>query len=355
MIRHTFKKDWKLLWPMVVGVALINLIERVIRSNIGFRIDPFSPLQRMSWIFEPVSLLAIGILIVTIVQQDALPGLRQDWLVRPVQRRDLMLSKILFIVLAVQCPIFITEVGQGLATGFLLPQSLGAPFSRSLWMLLAMDLPLLAFATLTRNLVEAVGAGLVVFLGASFFTTSTMRLAAFSGIAWVADSLQLIWCALAVAIVLGLQYYRRKTVRARWMYGGAVLVWLFAQLLPWQAAFAVQERFSPSPAAADSVQIGFDPGLRERFKLLPGRDTRVFGRPVMVIYVPLRVTDGGYSGMLIADRMTARFTGPDGRVVDLGSQLSSDRLTRGESYQETGIPADVYERIKDRPVRMEMD
>jgi hypothetical protein len=169
MIWHIFKKDWKLLWPMVVGVALINMIERVILSNMSsFRNDLFSPLERMSMMLGPVSLLAIAILIVTIVQQDALPGLRQDWLVRPVRRRDLMLSKILFIVLAVQGPIFITEVGQGLAAGFSLPQSLGAPVSRSLWMLLAMDLPLLAFATLTRNVMEAIGAGLAVALGAAF-------------------------------------------------------------------------------------------------------------------------------------------------------------------------------------------
>jgi hypothetical protein len=354
MIRHIFKKDWKLLWPLVAAVALINLIHRVILSNMGiFRSDPFSALGRLSMIFEPIGLFATAILIVMVVQQDALPGLRHDWLVRPIRRRDLMLSKILFVALMVQGPIFITEVGQGLAAGFSLPPSVGGPLSRSLWMLLGMDLPLLAFATLTRNLMEAIGAGLVVALGYGFFSTSTLNLHEFpSGTAWVGASLQLVWGVLGVAAVLGLQYYRRKTIRARWVFGGSALVWLFAQFLPWQAAFALQERLSSRPAAASPVQIAFDPGLgRIKVPL-----TMVIGvTPRTDIYVPLRVTDGGYSGMLIADRMTAHLAEPDGRAIGLARGIRSDTLPRGESYQLMTLPPDVYDRVKDRPVRMEMD
>src|SRR5580658_5482168 len=166
MVWHIFKKDWKLLWPMVVGVALINVIQRVILSSLGwFAFDRVSPLRNISYFFGEISLFATALLVVTVVLQDAIPGLRQDWLIRPIPRRDLMLSKILFVVLLAQCPIFITEAGQGLAAGFPFWKSVGAPFSRSLWMLLVLDLPLLAFATLTRSLTEAIGAALAVFLG----------------------------------------------------------------------------------------------------------------------------------------------------------------------------------------------
>jgi hypothetical protein len=354
MVWHIFQKDWKLLWPMVVGVALINLIHRVILSNMGiFRSDPLSPLSNLSGIFEPICLFATAILVVMVVQQDALPGLRHDWLVRPIRRRDLMLSKILFVALMVQGPIFIAEVGQGLAAGFSLPQSLGGPLSGSLWLLLGMDLPLLAFATLTRNLMEAIGAGLLVVLGYAFFSTPTLNLGEYSpGVAWIGGSVRLVWGVLAVAVVLGLQYYRRKTIRARWVFGGSALVWLLAQLLPWQAAFAIQQRLSPRPAAANPVQIAFDPSFG-RIKL--PRSTVIGRFPRTDIYVPLRVTDGGYSGMLIADRMTAHLAEPDGRAIGLGLGIRSDTLTRGESYQLMTLPADVYDRVKDRPVRMEMD
>ena len=63
-------------------------------------------------------------------------------------------------------------------------------------------------------------------------------------VAWVIDSAQTAWGLPAVAVVLGLQYYRRKTIVARWGFGSTALVWLFVQLLPWQPALAIQERFS---------------------------------------------------------------------------------------------------------------
>jgi hypothetical protein len=356
MVWHIFKKDWKLLWPMVVGVALINVIQRVILSSIGwFAFDRVSPLTNMSYFFGGISLLATALLVVIVVLQDAIPGLRQDWLIRPIRRRDLMLSKILFVVLLAQCPIFITEVSQGLAAGFSLGISVGAPFSRSLWMLLALDLPLLAFATLTRNLTEAIGAALAVFLGFGMITTP--MLGWFLGnatIAWVIDSIQLIWGLLAVAAVLGLQYYGRKIIPARWVYGGAALVWLCAQLLPWQAAFAIQERLSPQPEAANSVQISFDPSLGR----LPrkGFDTRFFvmsepQRDVR-LYVPLRMSDVGAGRLLNVDQMTARVTGPGGQAIELPRIPAR---SYAEAHQLTFVPVSIYNGMKDQPVRLDLD
>src|SRR5580658_5037392 len=156
MVWHIFRKDLKLLWRMVIGVALINLIHRAIQSGAGiFRNATLSPAVLLSGMLGTVSVLATGVLIVMVVQQDPIPGLTQDWLVRPIRRRDLLLSKALFVALMVQGPIFLIEVSQCLAAGFPLGPSLAAPLSRSLWMFFAMDLPVLAFATLCRSLAQA--------------------------------------------------------------------------------------------------------------------------------------------------------------------------------------------------------
>jgi hypothetical protein len=356
MIWHIFKKDWKLLWPMVAGVALINVIHRVILSNIDwFRFDGPSPLRNMSYLFGEISLFATALLVVTVVLRDAIPGFRQDWLIRPIRRRDLMLSKILFVVLLAQCPIFITEVGQGLAAGFPFWQSVSAPFSRSLWMLLAFDLPLLAFATLTRNLTEAMCAALAVFLGLGLFITPMLfRVLGNAAIAWVVDSIQLIWGSLAVAAVLGLQYYGRKIIPARWVCGGAALVWLCAQLLPWQAAFAVQQRVSSEPEAANPVQITFVPGLGR----LPrkGFDTTFFvmSEPQrdVLLYVPLRMSNVGAGRLLNVDQMTARVTGPGGQAIELPR---IPPRSYAEAHQLTVVPVSIYNGMKDQPVRLDMD
>jgi len=356
MVWHIFKKDWKLLWPMVVGVALINLVERVILSNVGwFEYDRISPLRNMSYVFGELGLFATALLVVTVVLQDAIPGLRQDWLIRPIRRRDLMLSKILFVVLVAQCPIFVTEVGQGLAAGFPLWQSVGAPFSRSVWMLLALDLPLLAFATLTRNLTETISAAVAVLLGFALFTTPMLgRAMGNAAIAGVVDSIQLIWGLLAVGAVLGLQYYGRKIIPARWVYGGAALVWLCAQLLPWQPAFAIQQRVSLQPEASNSVQITFDPGLG---RLPPkGFDTRFFvmSEPQrdVLLYVPLRMSNVGAGRLLNVDQMTARVTGPGGQAIELPH---SPPRSYADAHQLTLVPVSIYNGIKDQSVRLEMD
>ena len=258
MIWHIMRKDWKLFWPLVVGVALIGWIERIADSSWGVFRERLAALAMMTVYLGPLSLLAVAILIVLVVQADAIPGLRQDWLVRPIRRKDLLLSKLLFVALLVQGPIFVAEVIQGLAAGFPLSQAIGAPLSRSLSMFLMFDLPVLTFAGLTRNVLEALGAALAVGVGVALCVNANFSLHPESmldmtgGVSWVTDTLQTTWGMIAAAGLLLLLYFRRKTNFARWIFGAATAVWLFAALLPWQAAFAVQERFSPQPSAGES-------------------------------------------------------------------------------------------------------
>jgi hypothetical protein len=365
MIWHIFRKDWKLLWPIVVGLTLVNLIQRVILSRSGpLGIVRISPWTIMSGFFGEVLLLATAVLVVVVVQQDAIPGLRQDWLVRPIRRRDLLLAKMLFVVLLVQGSIFLGEVIQALGAGFSLEQSLAVPLSRSVWMVLAVDLPLLAFATLTRNLMETIGAAVVVGLGFSFFMTSTLAANPASpnetGFSWVVDSMRGLWSVLVVGIILALQYFRRKTIRARWLYGSAGMVWLFAQLLPWQAAFAVQERLSPQPAAANPIQILFEPGSGRAPKLERGVMSPRFpfkGAGDVVLWLPLHAGSVGANQMLIAEHVTARITEAGGKVSELGNEREANFywVHRWDRYKPLWVPEDIYKRVKDRPARLEID
>jgi len=361
MVWHIFRKDLKLLWRMVVGVALLNLMHRAILSSVGpFGSGGVSPLV-LSGMLGTVSLLATGVLIVMVVQQDPIPGLTQDWLVRPIRRRDLLLSKVLFVALMVQGPILLTEVCQCLAAGFPIGASLAAPLSRSVWMFLAMDLPVVAFATLTRSLVQAAGAGIAVVVGYALLTQATILYtnSLFNRI-WVTDAAQAAWGLAGVAAVLALQYSRRKTTRARWVYGAAALVWLFVQFLPWQPAFAIEKRLSPQPAAADAVQIAFDPAF--------GRFHRPAGQPAPVVFrasratsdvdvwAPLRVSGVSEGQILTNDGAVGRLIGPGGTMIDLGrSGMPIPWDLRGPFHYLIFIPKDIYNRLKDQPVALEID
>jgi len=296
-----------------------------------------------------------------VVQQDPIPGLTQDWLVRPIRRRDLLLSKVVFVALLVQSPIFLIEVGQCLAAGFPIGPSLAAPLSRSVWVFLAMDLPVLAFATLTRSLAQAAGAAIAVVVGFALVTQATILYtsSSFNGI-WVTDAAQVAWGLAGVAAVLAIQYYRRKTTSARWMYGGAALVWLFVQFLPWQPAFAIERRLSSQPAVADAVQIAFDPAFG-RFHGPAGQPAPVSARASRAtsdpyVWAPLRVSGVSEEQMLINDGAGGRLIGPGGTTIDLGrSGMPIPWDLRGPFHYLIFIPKDIYNRLKDQPVGLEID
>ena len=104
-----------------------------------------------------------GFLIAAAVHHDAVPGAKQDWLIRPVKRRDLLLAKFVFVLVVVHGPMLAADLTEGLAFGFPFGQSLGAAVSHGLYLLITWSIPVLAFASLTRNAMEAIVGGVVLF------------------------------------------------------------------------------------------------------------------------------------------------------------------------------------------------
>src|SRR5438034_11129806 len=91
MIWHICKKDLKLLWPFVLGAAGIQ----VTSAGLCYAMDHIrvtEALLNISNLLQLGALLASALLIATVVHLDAIPGVRQDWLVRPLSRRDLLLE-----------------------------------------------------------------------------------------------------------------------------------------------------------------------------------------------------------------------------------------------------------------------
>src|SRR5687767_11876450 len=114
MVWHFFKKDFRLLWPMALALAAAQALCAARTSVLGHFNEPTALYHLTS--FLPV-LVLLGIVLVTIsaVHQDPLPGIRQDWLTRPVRRRDVWLSKVVFVLLLVVTPIFAIDVVEQLS------------------------------------------------------------------------------------------------------------------------------------------------------------------------------------------------------------------------------------------------
>jgi hypothetical protein len=118
MVWHIFKKDWKLTWVFVLVVSVVHWIDSAIMYKLGlFGEDPM--LEMLADAVPMLAFFGSMFLIGAIVHLDSIPGVRQDWLVRPISRRDLVVEKFFFVVLMVNGPIFAEVLLQGLKQIFL--------------------------------------------------------------------------------------------------------------------------------------------------------------------------------------------------------------------------------------------
>lgn len=361
MMLHILKKDWQLLWKAVVGVAIVNAVPRLLPLIVGGYEYGRNPLADMANVFRLVALLASSILIVLAVHQDALPGLRQDWLIRPVARRDLLLSKLLFVALLLQGPIFMADLCAELADGLPLWPSIWAALSASLLFFIAFDLPLVAIAALTRNLIEVAGAALLVLFGyvLLFVVPADFPSTMGTGISWITDWTRTAWSLAVTAVILTLQYRRRKTTAARWTWGAGFMVWLLLQFLPWQAAFAIEEKLSSAPADANSVHIAFAPerGRLHREPPNPGsiRFRKNVAQRATFLYIPIRIAGTNNQQMLLTDRAELRFTTLAGTPVSIEPEAARGNFQENPNYQAISVSADRYDRVKDQHLRLDID
>src|SRR5262245_23817444 len=100
MVRHILRKDVTLSWPLVSGFSVLYALVALARFTAGRFLQGF-PGTPLSFLV----LLAAATLMTFAVQQDPIPGMRQDWLVRPIRRRDVFLAKLLFAIVFVQGPV----------------------------------------------------------------------------------------------------------------------------------------------------------------------------------------------------------------------------------------------------------
>ena len=201
MIWHIFKKDLRLLWRYALGLAVVQGLTTVAIYRMDEGVDDLQAL----WQFVLIGgLLGALVLIAVVVHQDAIPGVRQDWLARPIRRRDLLAAKLLFVVLWMSGPAFLTNWLAAMAHGFSWEKSLSAALAYSIPMLIGYYLPFLGFASLMRNLTETVVGvvvAIIVLVELQSFAKQAggLRLAQFgSGTDWVVDWAELLCCCAAL-------------------------------------------------------------------------------------------------------------------------------------------------------------
>lgn len=380
MIWHIFKKDWKLLWPYAAGLAALHFALVLALLRIGrFGATPLDggfgemalgcdhTFFRLTTVFPILSALAMAFVITAIVQQDAIPGVRQDWLVRPIRRLDLFLAKVLGVVLMVLAPIFAADLTGALLNGFSIGQSINAAFCHGLWALFSLVPVVFALASVTRNVMEAVVGGTAV-AGIFFYVANLWRLgnapldASFiihRSVDWIDQVIRFGLLLIGVAVLLGLQYSLRKTFVSRLLIACAVPILLLVPAVPWQTAFALEQRLSPSPGAGNAIRISFVPDQVPAVR--PAGPSLYDGRSDSVVLLPIRVTGAPGNAILHDDTSTVRITTADAKAETLpyrvGFQCRNESPSTGEKTISYAIrvPRQLFARIADQPLRVDID
>jgi hypothetical protein len=397
MIWHIVKKDSRLLWPLALLIGALEWILDAImlsRGRFDMRIiAPYADAGRSAGLMNLVSVvgsLGMALLVIVIVQQDSLPGVRADWLVRPIKRRDLLLAKLLSVIILVTIPTLLGDVAEGLAYGFSAKQSFGAALWRSGHMLATTLIPVFAVAAVTKNLLEAIVGASVIEVGvqliSSFMTGYNFMLAPYAQIstAWIdyfVNTMALL--AGATALIL-FQYFRRKTLIARVM---VVAIALAVQLIPRVSsanALAIQRRLSPDPQAGKAIHVEFVADRSAAVERMPGPFAPQNSGDIFVV-LPMRVTGLPNPSVLYGDGSRVKLILASGEVIDLryqmGLQIRREFVAGGADQQvielrgpgggsvttDRGfitdkpvtwgirVPLVLYRRIKDEPVRVEIE
>jgi hypothetical protein len=371
MIWHIFKKDFRLLWPFAAAAAALQFGVAAIFFKLGhFNSVPLlADLIDLCWI---LAYLGTGFLIFTAVHQDRIPGVRQDWLVRPVRRRDLLIAKFSFVILLAQGPIFAADLFQSLANGFPLRQALAAALSRAVFLFLGFSFPVFAFASLTASLTEVVVGGVAIWLGCFGILVLLTALSGGgrsnqympvlnTGEGWIIESARSIVALIVGSAILLLQYFRRRTLSSRVLIVAGALLWMFAFYIPWQPAFAIQRKMSLAPGVSDGIAWAFEPE-RGRAQIAPERLLAAKNQSTdEIAYLPMRVTGLSTDRTLFYDKIETRLVTPDGKTIVLnhGNNLDyhregvNDSVARG--YHGIYVPRDVYNHLKDQPLQLEID
>jgi hypothetical protein len=371
---HILWKDLRLLRVLALTVGGLPLGAELLRVWVDLSARS-AQIGMLADVLSALGLLGVILLTAAAMHQDPVPGVRQDWVVQPVARGDLVLAKLLFILLIVQGPVLLADLVGGLAHGFAPGHALEAALARNLAVLCLFTLPAAMLGVVTRSMTELLVVALTGFVAlVVIFTVGGLMLLGLkvsipgTGVAWISAAIWYVLVLVGAPGIIALQYHGRRTRLARVIIGASASVIFLSAFFPWRIAFALQEKLAPAPLSAGRIAVTFEP-QRERFRMPPAAAPE--RRPIF--YVPLRVTGVPASAGVLMERALIRIQDAAGKQVYSGrTHLSVDgfgsmkdaqfevrqgRVTDADAriYQRIFLPAAILANIHDQPVSLDIE
>lgn len=351
---HIFRKDVRHLWPGILLVLAVTALEGWLNTA------ALNPLQSAVGLLWALSCMYLG---ASVIYEERLPGHEQYWLTRPYCWRRLLLAKMLFLVVFLALPQLVSQSIALAANGVSPLAHLTGLLCTSLFFGTGVGLAVAALAAVTGNLLQFMWAILplatVEFLSLILADPGKWR---WGNVEWIRDSAIAAAVLAAAAIILILQYSRRKTIWSRGVLAVTILLVSAAPFLGnWHMAFAIQtglhKRTDPS-----GIRISFESAGRR----LSGYGIGAFSptRQEEGIAIPILVTGIPAGVQIIGERIAAAIEAPGGRSWRSAwtatgglagvNPLEDSRLIRadGPSWQYLNVDRSFYRAVKDTPVEI---
>ena len=329
---------------LALNVALVLTLtetwaESLIIDSVDMLTDPTAQL---------LLVLAWCTLIGRVVQGDGVAGKAPYWLTRPYTRPAFLASKLVFVLLFVHLPLYMSHLV--IVTGSGVPLSLVQMLMDQVVLAVCVSLPAMALAVLTTSFSRFVFCGVAVTAAAMFvaaagsarnslFAIPTFR-SDFGSQVFLATALGIL--AVIVVVALACQYRWRSTLRVAVSSFVAVSVLVLGMLtLPTVFFMQVRAAIVRPPTVAPTIRF------REQAEPLV-IDPEAYSGPLLV-FLPIEVTDRNESDFHIVN---IDVRGAAGREIELsgaprGAELRPYNYSDGNSWLILRISRSDYDSLKD--------
>jgi hypothetical protein len=353
---HIIKKDARRLrWETAATLALLAWVAHLDRWR-----QDWMPGAAEGWL--NVLLPAAWVYLVgLLVLQDPLVGDREFWLALPCRWRSMLGAKALFVVCFIHLPYFLAQAAILAFRGFSPVTYFPHLMWKQLLLLLMLTLPAAALAAMVENVVQFALAAVVLASGAVYaagmpqgqglIQTEAARI-----------GLALLAVVVGAAVVLPLQYGRRRTAISRGIGAAAAIVAAVVFVgVPLVTSAEVQCALTPARLTAPPTVT-----LLGKVETLPDRFPRYnLTSTMMSLALPIQISglpqaDLTESVQLSLDIRTERGERYEAISTPYSTQPVKTRLTatvwpvdQPPSYQIVMVDRAVYERVKGSPVSID--
>jgi hypothetical protein len=358
MIAHILKKDVSFLWPLVALIVVLKVAAAWAIIEMGIFVD-YPDLAPIHGLIELGCSALACFAIIRAVHADPVVSDTADWLIRPIGRLDLLVAKALFAAVVTFLPVFVISLGVGLVNGWGFADSVTRSFRPAVEAFLILGLPALAMGAITANSAQAIGtiAGvLILWVLAILVQMAMVRYVMLPGESlWFVQLVQVATIIGAAGVIIGLQYWRRRTGASRCIFAAAVAVLIVTIVVPWNKALQLQ-RLLHEGASDGPVRIRFDAQAPIGGPAAPN------GRPTLYIPLKAEVDEGAVANI---DALQLKLESADGQVVY--DRTVAIAVTRGDNelrrlFDATSVSPEPryfgamlsrsdYDRFKDQTLR----